>query len=146
MESHDNFDKMEDMDNNLNMEEKATCEKEMSVKSISEGDGSVKDEEDWKLEADGGKREFAMREWGSQGRWGKITIEGGEWDLRSGREWGDGLASLNGRSSGRGGKKRRRKLMMCCCGDMGLVGLLIGVGTLFNITLIIIGRFYVVPT
>ena len=48
-------------------------------------------EREWRLKGDDGKREFTMREWEDKGTWGKITRdrEGGEWDLRRGRGWGD---------------------------------------------------------
>ena len=104
--------------------------------------GSVQGEGDWKLPGAGGTREFAMREWGSNGRWGKISIEGGEWDLRSGRGWGEGMASLSRSVSGsRGGKKKKRKkVMFCGYGDVGVVGVLVGVGAVFNTGVICAGR------
>ena len=110
----------------------------MSEKT-SEG-GSVRVDGDWKLPGEGGTREFAMREWGSNGRWGKISIEGGEWDLRSGRGWGEGMGSLGGSSGSRGSKKKRNKVRFCGCGDVGVVGLLIGVGAVINTGVIFAGK------
>ena len=60
------------------------------VEGCTETDDSLNSgvEGEWRLqgEVEGGSREFAMREWGNKGRWGKE--EGGEWDLRSGAVWG----------------------------------------------------------
>ena len=49
-------------------------------------------EGEWRLEGDGGSKEFTMREWGDKGRWGQMAREGegGEWDLKRGRGWGEG--------------------------------------------------------
>ena len=100
----------------------------MSEKGSDGGSGSGGGE--WRLKREGGTREFAMREWGSNGRWGQISIEGGEWDLRSGRGWGEGMASVGGSSGGRG--KRKRREICRGCGDVELVRGLIGVGAVLN--------------
>ena len=47
-------------------------------------------EGEWRLRGEEGSREFTMREWEDKERLGRITREGGEWDLRSGRGWGEG--------------------------------------------------------
>ena len=104
---------------------------------VSEGRrGHVEGE--WRLKGEEECREFAMREWGSNGRWGKITIDGGEWDLRSGRGWGEGMTSLGGSSSGR---RRRRGREICTgCSDVGLVRWLIGLGGVLNSFVIVAGE------
>ena len=63
------------------------------------GSGGQLREEEWRLGGGEGSREFTMREWEDKGRWGKMTreVEGGEWDLRSGRGWGEeGMSCSDG--------------------------------------------------
>ena len=56
------------------------------------GDKSVSGlgEGEWRLRGDEGNREFTMREWEDKERRGRITREGGEWDLRSGGKCREG--------------------------------------------------------
>ena len=107
------------------------------------GDGQLREGE-WRLGGDEGSREFTMREWEDKGRLGKMTkeVEGGEWDLRSGRGWGEGGVSFSdgGDTSVTEEVEEEEQIeQICCCNEVTGVKILITIFAVINLGIIATG-------
>ena len=108
------------------------------------GSGEQLREGEWRLGGGEGSREFTMREWEDKGRWGKMTreVEGGEWDLRSGRGWGEGGVSCSdgGDTSVTEEVEEEEQIeKLCCCDEVIGVKILIILFAVINLGIIATG-------
>ena len=108
------------------------------------GSGEQLKEGEWRLGGGEGSREFTMREWEDKGTWGKITRdrEGGEWDLRRGRGWGEGgVGSLESGDTSITvvSMNEEEEKTICCSGDLAGIKILITLSGVINLGIIAAG-------
>lgn len=89
-------------------------------------------EGEWRLGGADETREFTMRDWGNQP---PSLGEGGEWDLRSGRDWGEVKNEIRDDED----EREEEGGTFCCCSELFGVKVVLAVFAVFNLGIIATG-------